>query len=315
MSKKWKVLVSAPYMQPVLDRFMPIFEENDIEVIAPPVEERFEEDDLLPIIGDIDGVICGDDRFTERVIAAAPKLKVLSKWGTGIDSLDQIAAKAHGVAIRNTPNAFSEPVADTVLGYMLAFARNIPFMDMQMKEGIWDKIPGRALHECTLGVIGVGNVGKAVIRRAYGFGIRIIGTDPVTPPDDFRTQYDLAMVERETLLKESDFVSVNCDLNPTSEHLMNDATFALMKPTAIMINTARGPIVDEQAMIRALQNGMIAGVGLDVFEHEPLPMDSPLRKMPNALIAPHNSNSSPAAWEHVHHNTVKNLLEVLHGAG
>jgi D-3-phosphoglycerate dehydrogenase / 2-oxoglutarate reductase len=315
MSKKWKVLVSAPYMQPVLDRFMPIFEENDIEVFAPPVEERFEEDDLLPIIGDIDGVICGDDRFTERVIAAAPKLKVLSKWGTGIDSLDQTAAKVHGVAIRNTPNAFSEPVADTVLGYMLAFARNIPFMDMQMKEGIWDKIPGRALRECTLGVIGVGNVGKAVIRRAYGFGIRIIGTDPIIPPEDFRTQYDLAMVEREMLLKESDFVSVNCDLNPTSEHLMNDAAFALMKPTAIMINTARGPIVDEQAMIRALQNGTIAGVGLDVFEHEPLPTDSPLRQMPNALIAPHNSNSSPAAWEHVHHNTIKNLLEVLHGAG
>jgi len=300
-------------MQPVLDRFLPVFEENDIEVIAPPVNERFEEADLLPIMGDVDGVICGDDRFTEKVIANAPRLKVLSKWGTGIDSLDQAAAKKHGVAIKNTPNAFSEPVADSVLGYMLAFARNIPFMDKHMKAGIWDKIPGRALRECTLGVIGVGNVGQAVIRRAAGFGIRILGTDPVTPPAEFLHQYGVSMVEREILLQESDFVSVNCDLNPTSQHLMNAAAFELMKPTAIMINTARGPIVDEAALVVALQSGQIAGCGLDVFEHEPLPADSPLRQMDNALIAPHNSNSSPQAWEHVHHNTIKNLLDVLKG--
>ena len=311
---KWKVLVSAPYMQPVLDRFLPLFAENDVEVIAPTVNERFEEEDLLPIIGDIDGVICGDDRFTAKVIAAAPKLKVLSKWGTGIDSLDQVAAREHGVAIRNTPNAFSEPVADTVLGYMLCFARNLPFMDGQMKSGIWDKIPGRALRECTLGVVGVGNVGKAVIRRAYGFGIRILGTDPIRPPQEFLDQYGVTMVDQATLLAEADFVSINCDLNPTSAHLMNDATFAQMKPNAVLINTARGPIVDEQALIRALQAGKIAGAGLDVFEDEPLPADSPLRQMPNVLIAPHNSNSSPEAWERVHTNTIKNLLDVLKSA-
>jgi D-3-phosphoglycerate dehydrogenase len=121
------------------------------------------------------------------------------------------------------------------------------------------------------------------------------------------------MVSQEELLKQADFVSINCDLNPTSQHLMSDAQFKLMKNDAVMINTARGPIVDEQALIRALQNGEIAGAGMDVFEFEPLPKDSPLLKMDNVMIAPHNSNSSPEAWERVHANTLKNLFDVLEG--
>ena len=308
---RWKVLISAPYMQPVIDRFRAELEARGVELIVPPVAERMEEADLLQIISDIDGVICGDDRFTARVLEAAPRLKVLSKWGTGIDSLDCEAAARLGIAIRNTPNAFSEPVADSVLGYMLAFARRLPWMDQQMKAGIWDKIPGRALRECTLGVIGVGNVGKVVVKRASSFGIRMLGTDPVTPPDEFLSTYPLTMVSLEELLREADFVSVNCDLNPTSYHLMNDDTFALMKPGAVLVNTARGPIVDEAALVRALQNRHIGGAALDVFEDEPLPVDSPLRQMDNAMLAPHNSNSSPEAWERVHLNTIKNLLDVL----
>lgn len=308
---RWKVLITAPYMQPVIDRFRPELEARNVELIVPPVAERMEEADLLPIIGDIDGVVCGDDRFTARVLEAAPRLKVLSKWGTGIDSLDQVAAARLGIAIRNTPNAFSEPVADSVLAYMLAFARRLPWMDQQMKSGIWDKIPGRALRECTLGVIGVGNVGKVVVKRASSFGMRMLGADPVAPPDEFLATYPLTMVTHEELLRQADFVSINCDLNPTSYHLMNDDTFALMKPDAVIINTARGPIIEEPALVRALQDRRIGGAALDVFEDEPLPVDSPLRQMDNVMLAPHNSNSSPEAWERVHINTIKNLLDVL----
>lgn len=307
----YKVLISAPYMQPVIDRFRPIFEEHAIELLIPVVNERLEEDELLPIIGDIDGVIAGDDRFTAKVIENAPKLKVLSKWGTGIDSFDKAACKKAGVAITNTPDAFSEPVADSVLGYMLSFSRRLPWMDAQMKAGIWDKIPGRALRECVLGVIGVGNVGKAVIKRASGFGIRIIATDPISPPDDFLQQYDVTMLGKEDLLQQADYISLNCDLNPTSQHIMNDAAFKGMKNDAVLINTARGPLIDEKALVMALQNGEIAGVAMDVFEDEPLPEDSPLRAMNNVMLAPHNSNSSPEAWEHVHHNTIRNLLREL----
>jgi D-3-phosphoglycerate dehydrogenase len=307
----YKVLISAPYMLPVIERFRPIFDEHGIELVIPVVHERLEEVDLLPIIGDIDGVIAGDDRFTAKVIENAPKLKVLSKWGTGIDSFDKEACQKAGVAITNTPNAFSEPVADSVLGYILSFARRLPWMDTQMKAGIWDKIPGRALRECTLGVIGVGNVGKAVIKRAPGFGMRIIGTDPIMPPEDFLKQYNVTMLSLEELLREADYVSTNCDLNLTSKHIMNEAAFQCMKNDAVLINTARGPLIDEKALVAALQAVQIAGVALDVFEDEPLPETSPLRSMDNVMLAPHNSNSSPEAWEHVHHNTIRNLLREL----
>jgi D-3-phosphoglycerate dehydrogenase / 2-oxoglutarate reductase len=306
-----KVLISAPYMIPVIERFRHYFDDYSIELIVPHVEERLEEDDLLALIGDIDGAICGDDRFTEKVLRAAPRLKIISKWGTGIDSIDQAACARHGVIVGNTPNAFSEPVADSVLGYMLAFARNIPWMDRQMKSGAWEKIPGYALRECTLGIIGVGNVGKAVIRRASSFGIRTLAVDPILPPDEFVSMHNLKMTTHKRVLQEADYLSVNCDLNPTSYHLINDDAIAQMKPNVVIINTARGPIIDERALIAALEGGQMAGAALDVFEHEPLPGNSPLRKMDNVLIAPHNSNSSPEAWEHVHENTIKNLLDGL----
>ncbi len=310
----YRILISAPYMQPIIEELRPRFTARNAAIIVPKVNERLEEDDLLHLFAnaDIDGVICGDDRFTARVIAAAvPRLKVIAKWGTGIDSIDQQACAAHGVAVRNTPDAFSQPVADSVLSYMLCFARNPLAMDIAMKQGVWQKIPGRALNECTLGVLGVGDVGRAVVRRAAAFGMRLLGCDPRTPPDDFLAATGITMVEQATLLAEADFISMNCDLNPTSHHLINAATLAQVKPTAILINTARGPVVDEPALIAALQQGQLAGAALDVFEHEPLPADSPLRSMHNVLLAPHNSNSSPKAWQHVHENTIKNLFGVL----
>lgn len=309
--KKWKILVSAPYMQPVINRFRPVFEKNDIELVMPRVDERMEETELLHCIKDIDGAICGDDRFTERVLRAAARLKVISKWGTGIDSIDQAACKNMGIRICNTPNAFSEPVADSVVGYMLCFARRLPWMDKQMKSGIWDKIPGKALHECTLGVIGVGDAGKTVVRRALGFGTRLIGNDILEMPPQFIRETGIKMVSKEELLATSDFVSINTDLNPTSYHLMNDERFRQMQPTAVLINTARGPVVKETDLIRALRENLIGGAALDVFEEEPLPADSPLRSMDNVMLAPHNANSSPMAWETVHRNTIDNLLRVL----
>ena len=309
---KTSVLLTAPYMIPFVDRFKPVFDKYDIELIIPNVRERMEEDDLLKYAGQFDGAICGDDRYTARVIeACAPRLKVISKWGTGIDSIDAEACSRFEIKIGRTQNAFTLPVADTVLGYMLAFARRGPWMDKEIKSGKWEKIPGRSLSECILGVIGLGNIGKAVTRRARAFGMKIYGNDIIEIDHVFITETGIEMISLESLLKNSDFVSVNCDLNATSHHLMNSDTLALMKPTAVLINTARGPIVEEQALIEALQKGQIAGAALDVFEHEPLPHDSPLMKMDNVLLAPHNSNSSPAAWERVHWNTIRNLLEGL----
>jgi D-3-phosphoglycerate dehydrogenase len=303
------VLLSAPYMIPFKDRFIPVLESFGIDVIVPEVHERLSEEEILNFAGQIDGAICGDDRFTKKVIdACLPRLKVISKWGTGIDSIDKSYATSVGVMVGNTPNAFTLPVSDSVIGYILAFARRLPWMDAAIKSGEWDKIPGRSLSECTLGVIGVGNVGKAVVRRAKVFGMKLLGNDIRDIEPDFILEQGLSMVSLEELMRQSDFISVNCDLNTTSIHLINQETLSYLKKEAVLINTARGPIVDERALIAKLQAGQLAGAALDVFEIEPLPLDSPLLSLNNVMLAPHNSNSSPQAWERVHWNTIKNLL-------
>lgn len=308
---RFKVLISAPYLLPFMDRFRPYLEARGCEVVTVPVEERLEESDLLAIIGDIDGVVCGDDRFTARVIAAAPELKVLSKWGTGIDSIDQVAAQQHGVVIRNVPNAFSEPVADTVLGWMLAFARGVVSQTQHMRAGGWTKLPGHALNECCVAIIGLGNCGMAVARRARAFGMKILGVDPGVVDSGQVASLAIEMTELQDALSRADYVTVNCDLNPSSYHLIRTETLAWMRPQAVLINAARGPIVCEADLVAALQAGQIRGAGLDVFEDEPLPQSSPLRGMENVFLSSHNANSSPKAWEAVHVRAIENMLTVL----
>lgn len=303
------VLISAPYMLSELARFQPVLEAFDLELIVPEVNERLSEQEILAFAGQFDGTICGDDRYTRRVIEAClPRLKVISKWGTGIDSIDQSAAAELGVMVGNTINAFTVPVAESVLAFMLSFARQVPWLDDAMKAGRWEKINGRSLSECTLGVIGVGHVGKAVLRRARAFGMTLLGNDiePVAP--DFLLEFGVEMTSLDDLLARSDFISVNCTLNPTSEHLINAETLAKVKPGAILINTARGPIVDQPALVAALESGRLGGAALDVFEEEPLSADSPLLSMDQVLLSPHNTNSSKRFWEIVHWNTIKNLL-------
>ncbi len=306
------VLISAPYMLPVIERFRQRFERAGIELRLANVRERLDEEELLSLVGDVDGVICGDDRFSERVLMAAlPRLRVISIWGTGIDSIDRAAAARLGVRVCNTPNAFTEPVADTTLGYMLGFVRRLDEMTGHMRAGSWEKPPLRALRETTIGIVGVGNIGSAVARRASAFGARILGNDVEPIAEEIIGQTGLQPASLEHLLREADIVTLHCDLNPSSRHLMNPATIALMRRTAILINTARGPLVDERALVAALQGGSIGGAALDVFEDEPLPLDSPLRTMKNVWLAPHNSNSSPGAWEAVHENTIRNLFQAL----
>lgn len=303
------ILISAPYILPEMNRFRPLLEAFDLKLILPEVNERLSEEEILEYAGGFDGTICGDDRYSRRVIeACAPRLKVISKWGTGIDSIDQAAASDFGIMVGNTPNAFTVPVSESVLGYMLAFARQIPWLDAKVKEGHWEKLIGKTLSECTLGVIGVGNVGKAVLRRARGFGMKLLGNDIVEIAPDFLVEYGVEMTDLEDLLKRSDYISINCTLNPTSHHLINKERLAYCMPGAVLINTARGPVVDQDALVDALEQNAIRGAAMDVFEDEPLPADSPLLSMNQVLLAPHNSNSSPGYWERVHWNTISNLL-------
>jgi D-3-phosphoglycerate dehydrogenase len=213
------------------------------------------------------------------------------------------------LSVFNTPGAFTEAVSTRLDSCFPSLA--IPWTDREMKLGGWGKAPARALSECTLGVVGVGAIGKAVLRRASVFGPTLLGNDLVPIDRDFLVETGVAMVSLDELLARSDFVSLNCDLNPTSRSLIGRGALERMKASAILINTARGPVVDEAALVDSLRQGRIGGAALDVFEEEPLPPTSPLRKMDQVLLSPHNANSSPRAWERVHRTTIANLLRGL----
>lgn len=307
----WRILISAPYFLPVVEDYRSQLEAEGLELVIADVRERLSEAELLTLVPTIHGAICGDDQFTERVLRAAAQLKVISKWGTGIDSIDTAAAARLGILVCNTPDAFTDCVADSTLGYMLNFARQLFRMDQDIRSGKWIKRDAVTLRECTLGVIGVGNIGKAVVRRAVAFGMTVVGCDPVGVPQSFLAETGLKTISLPQLLKSSDFVSLHCDLNSTSYHLIDCPQLELMQSTAYLINTARGPVVNEPALVDALRNGQIAGAALDVFETEPLPVNSPLRELNNCLLAPHNSNSGLAAKKRVHESTIQNLLAGL----
>lgn len=310
--KGTRLLLSGPRMLRDIDLVRPRLESIGFEVIPASVDQRLTEDQLIPLVGDIDATICGGDQWTARVMDAAPKLRAICKWGTGVDQIDFDAASERGIAVRNVPDAFSVPVADSVLCFILCFARRIPWLTEELRAGRWTPLDGTSLAECTLGVVGLGNIGQTVLRRARAFGMTLLGTDP--DPDLPLQLFDetgVQLVPLDELLDRSDFVSLNCDLNDATRGMLSTAQFERMKRNAVLINTARGGIVDEPALIRALQAGQIAGAGLDVFATEPLPAESPLRTMPNVLMSPHLANSSDRAAHRVHEVTIRNVCELL----
>ena len=306
-----KVLITAPYLKNDIDEFKRELETKSIDYSVYPVQERVEEYELLEIIHQYEGIVCGDDRITRKVIDQAKNLKVIVKWGTGIDSINKPYAEEKGIPVRNTLNAFTEPVSDSILAITLAFARGLFESDRIMKSGQWEKARGVCLREVIVGIIGLGNIGKAVARKIQIFGTKVYANDVVDIPKEITDELNVKMVSLDTLLEKSDFVVTCCTLNETSLHLMNAERFHRMKASAYLINVARGPIVKETDLVKALQSKEIAGAGLDVFEDEPLPEDSPLRSMDNCILSSHNVNASPYYWNMVHRNTLDMLYEGL----
>jgi len=303
-----KIAVTAPYLQIEWDEYKHLL--SEFEVVIPKVEERFEEDEMIKILsGGIEAVICGDDRITKKVIDSAPGLRLIVKWGTGIDSIDKAYAESKGIKVLNTPNAFTTPVSESAIGLMLAILRKIDENNRLMHGGQWFKPKGYTLNELTVGIIGYGNIGSEVARKLSVFTNNILWHD-IKSDDELkklnRTFYGKRS-DLKTLLSQSDVITVHCDLNPTSRHLVNSALINGMKEGVILINTARGPIVREEDLTLAILKRKISYVGLDVYEKEPLPQDSVLRKMDNCILLSHNTNSSYIAWKNVHLNSINML--------
>ena len=309
-----RILVTPPYFRYVLPRYLPLFSSLGIEVENPDVVQQMTESELLDLIDRYDGVIAGDDEFTAAVLekGARHSLKVIAKWGVGVNAIDLEAANRLGIAVRYSPGALSDAVADVVWGYILTLARGLHLSDRMVRDGNWEKIPGFLLRGRKLGVIGVGNIGRQVALRAIPFGMDLLGYDIKKIDTGFLPDPDrMRIVHKTALLENSDFVVLSCDLNPTSYHLISRQELSKMKKDAYLINVARGPIVDEKSLVEALENGEIAGAALDVYEQEPLPQGSRLRKLPNTLLNSHNAFNADKATEFVHENTVKELLTIL----
>ena len=301
--KKFKIAISAPYMHQEKEKVEGYLQKYQWDVHWIPVSERLEEKDLIKFIDQFDGLICGDDRLTAKVYEHAKKLKVVVKWGTGIDSINKEEAEKRNIKICRTPDAFTIPVAESTIALMLNFARNIDVNNNIMKSGQWLKPQGHTLSESTIGLIGFGNIGQAVAKRLNPFSCKILAYDIVDKKKE-ANKLRVEFTSLDEILKKSNYISLHADLNASSLHLINKKTISKMLMFPYLINTARGPLIQENDLIWALQNKIIKGAGLDVFENEPLSSDSALRKMTEVVLSSHNTNSSSHYWDFVHQNSL-----------
>jgi lactate dehydrogenase-like 2-hydroxyacid dehydrogenase len=281
--------------------------------MPPPYES------LIQRVKGVEGILCLlTDRIDANLMdAAGPQLKVISQMAVGYDNIDVAAAQARGIPIGNTPGVLTEATADLTFALLLAQARRIVEGVEYIRAGRWQTwdpkaLLGADLSGATLGIIGFGRIGRAVARRASGFDMRILAYSPSLTKEE-ATAMNARGVELDELLHESDFVSLHCPLNQHTQHLINDDTLARMKPTAILVNTARGGIVDQQALYNALKSGVIAGAALDVTDPEPLPSDHPLFSLQNATIVPHIGSASTWTRDQMATMAADNLIAGLKG--
>src|SRR5499425_1157019 len=244
-----------------------------------------------------DGLICHIlSTVDDELLAAAPTVKVVANVAVGYNNIDVTAARRRGVVVTNTPDVLTETTADFAWALLMAAARRVAEADRFVRSGQWDRwrwdlLWGADIHGKTLGVVGFGRIGRAVARRALGFNIRVLYQDAVQADAAVECDLRASRVDLETLLRESDFVSLHTPFLPETRHLMNARTLRLMKRSAILVNAARGPVVEEAALVRALQEGWIAGAGLDVFEEEPK-VHPGLLALTNVVLAPHIGSAS-----------------------
>ena len=315
MVYKYRALVTAPPILPKIFNYKNLFDKKSVEIVVPPYEvvECLYENELVELLKNIDGILCGDDKITENVLKQTKRLKVISKWGTGIDSIDKDAAERLGIKVLRVKDVFSEPVSDTVLAYILLFSRKIIEKNQIVINNKWEKTESHTLKEKSLGIIGVGHIGKVVAQKALALGMKVYGNDIRKISRDYVKNTDIEMVNLNELLTNSDFVTFHCDLNNSSFHLIGEKELKIMKPESVLINTSRGEVIDQAALEDALHSKEISGAALDVFEVEPLPKESILRKMDNVFLSPHNSNGSPLVFDKVDEKSINNLFSVLSG--
>jgi D-3-phosphoglycerate dehydrogenase len=306
-----KIVVTARSFRQTPGRHKELLEQSGHQVMESPLDRPLKEAEMVELISDVDGAILGLDDVTAKVIEAGRQLKVLSRYGVGVDRVDLEAATEAGVVVTNTPGANHIAVAELTLGLMLSLARRIPQHDRTVREGSWARVRGTELAGKTLGIVGLGWISKEVIRRAFAFDMKIL-VQTGYPEKELADRYGLEYVPLEDLLERADYVSLHCAVTPERCDLIGEKELRAMKPSSYLVNTARGELVDEEALFRALQEGWIAGAAMDAFKEEPLTA-SPLPGLDNFIATPHIGATTYESIVRMGTLAVENTLQVLRG--
>jgi D-3-phosphoglycerate dehydrogenase len=306
-----RVVVTCPPMLLTSSEWLSTLTDRGIEVELPAVTQHVARADLERILPTCDGIIAGDEPLDRALLSSAPRLRIIARWGVGMDNVDHEAARELGIVVRNTPAAFANEVADVAIGYAIMVTRHLNAIDAGVRAGGWPKPQGVSLAGRTLGVVGLGAIGRAVVRRGVAMGMSVVGTDPDPRAQAAAAELGASVFDVDEVFALAHVLSLNCPLTPETRHIVNARRMALMPPGAFVVNTGRGPLVDEEALIAGLRSGAIAGAALDVFESEPLPADSPLRTFPNVILGSHNASNTVEAVRRVNRLAIENLLAVL----
>ncbi len=309
----YNVLVSCPPMLSMLDDFVEPARQYGLELVRANVTQKMTEAELIRELPKYDGWIIGDDPASKDVLAAGEsgQLKAAVKWGVGVDNVDFAACQALGLPISNTPNMFGAEVAEVAICYLLGLARQTFMIDREIRNCGWPKPVGMSIAGKRVGVVGFGDIGYHTVKRLAGFDVQATVYDPGKPGNQgFR------FVERKEFpdgLEELDFLIFTCELNKHNIHMLNANTIPRLKPGVHVVNVARGSLIDEQALIEGLVSGHIAAVALDVFEHEPMLENSPLRDMPQCILGSHNASNTREAVCRATDEALRKLAGFLNG--
>ena len=311
--EKWNVLLTARPLSEVGGPALEIFERAGCSTVSSNKKGPLAAADVISQLEGVDAVLVSPDKFTAEVFAspAARRLKIVSRWGVGYDTIDVAAATAAGVVVAFCPGALDDAVADYAFSMLCTIARRIHDGHAAMRESRWAPAWGHDISRKTLGIIGCGRIGQAMARRATGFGMKLLGTDVAPNPE--AEKLGVRFVSLDELLEQSDFVTLHAALTPATKGMIGEAQLRKMKRSAYFINTARGAHVDEAALARALTEGWLAGAAVDAFVTEPLPAEHPYRGVPNLLMTPHQASYTRETGEEVSRRAAQAIVDLMNG--
>lgn len=306
-----KVLITPIQLTGLQGEFLKVLQDARFDTVFTTRTAQLSEQELLEDLPGCAAVLAGSEPYTRRVIASMPDLRVIARAGVGYDAVDMAAASDHGVVVTTTPGANQDAVAEHAMAFILALAKDLIPKNQAMKAGRWPREPNIPIREQTLGIVGLGRIGKSIAVRAAAFGMRLLACE-IAPDRAFVAAHKMPLVSFEELLAKADFVSMHVPLTPLTRRMINRDSLALMKPSAFLINTSRGGVIDEEALLEALKAGRIAGAALDVFAREPAGKN-PLLALENVIATPHTAGVDFRSRDEMALRAAQSIVHLLRG--